>query len=234
VGTDSSREPAQRRDDPAKPAAREEGFGVPRSQAPAWSRLGLEPDPFSPGSFRDTLTGATVSPPAFGPPPVPGRPGGKRSRTVLMVGIVTGGAVLALLLVMRIPTGARLSLGSGLPHASAPATPSSSDVREATTQPPVDVAVPSPGTDTPALAAGEVRLCGVVLDVTGRPLANALLTVAGRPAQVRSDADGHFCLAAPVGAQAVDVVDPRSASAASRRFQIEFVAGAPVARVVLP
>ena len=238
---DRAGEKPARRPERPESADREEGFGVRRGQEPAWSRLGLQPDPTSPGVYRDPLTGAAVS-----PPPVnarrgsgSGRSGSRRSRAPLIAALATVGGLLAVAYALRIPTGARLSVQFGRPGADAPAAPAGSlQVHDATTRPPVDVAVPpaagaATGTSGPAVLE-DPRVCGQVMDVNGRPVPGALLTVAGTMAQTRSDAAGRFCLTAPAGTRVVEVVDPRGTGTATRNIRIEFVAGAPAARVVLP
>ena len=244
VPAERSRESTDRRGEGESPAARDDGFGVKRKVEPAWSRLGLQPDPTSPGSFRDSLTGATVTP----PPIVSRRPTGGRPvskpRSVIMLPVVTGGVVLAVvaavLLVLRNPTGAPFSVQFGSPKSggSAPTTSGGLDVHGATTTTPVDVAVPSPSTGAGTTIPATTTLCGQVVDAAGRPLAGAVLTVVGSTLPAHSDANGLFCLVAPAGERAVDVVDPRAApgqgTAGTRRIQLEFVAGAPAAKVVLP
>src|SRR6185436_17329849 len=187
--TERARESADRRSE--RSAANDDGFGVKRKAEPAWSRLGLQPDPTTPGSFRDSLTGASITP----PPADSRRPAGGRSpstskpRSVIMAPALTVGGVLAVvvavLVALRIPTGARLSVQFGRPKAVA-TTPAqgggAADVRGAATPTPVDVAVPSlsggagtlgtggtggTGTTVPATAS----LCGQVVDAAGRPLA---------------------------------------------------------------
>jgi hypothetical protein len=226
------------RNERSEPAASAQGFGVQREQEPAWARLGLEPDPRAPGVYRDPLTGAAVAPPS-----VHSRRTGtvrpsvsRRSRPPLIAVLATVGGLLAVGgLALRFSSAARLSIQFGRPRADATsATPGTLEVRSATTTTPVDVAVPpqpAAGVDS---ALEEPRVCGQVLDATGRPVPGALLTVAGTMAQVRSDAHGRFCLAAPTGTRLVEVVDPRGAGTATRNIRIDFAAGAPAARVVLP
>jgi hypothetical protein len=227
------REAPVTRHDRSRPEAREDGFGVKRGQQPAWSRMGLEPDPSSPGSFRETLTGATIS-----PPPVNGyRPGARRSssrRAALVASLAVVGGLAAVALAMRIPSGAHLSFHFGRTADSTPAaTPGTIDVRSATTPPPVDVPVAQPPTGT-ATTNEEPRLCGVIVDAKGRAVEGALLTVAATTTQARSDADGRFCLQAPAGTQSVEVLDLRAPGAPARQMKMTFVPGAPEARIVLP
>jgi hypothetical protein len=230
-----TRESADRRSEAA--AERVEGFGVKRKGEPAWSRLGLQPDPQSPGSFRDSLTGASITPPIDSRRPA-GRRTPSKPRNVVMAPALTVAGVLAVavavLLALRIPTG--VSVQFGRPKAVNPTTSNGGlELHGATTPPPVDVAVPSPsgtGTTLPATTT----LCGQVLDTAGQPVAGALLTVVESTLAARSDTNGHFCLVAPAGLRSVEVVDPRvvpGSPAATRRIQLDFVAGAPEARVVL-
>jgi len=222
-----------RRPDRSRPAPRDDGFGIKREQQPAWSRMGLEPDPSSPGSYRETLTGATVS-----PPPMNGyRPGVRPSsskRTALIATLALVGGLAVVALAMRVPTGAHLSFNFGHAADSTPATtPGSIDVRSATTPPPVDVAVPQPTTGA-ATTNEEPRLCGTIVDAKGRPIEGALLTVASTTTQARTGADGRFCLQAPAGTQLVEVLDLRVAGTPARQMKMIFVPGAPEARIVLP
>ena len=215
----------------SQPEPRAEGFGVKREQAPAWSRLGFQPDPSSPGVYRETLTGAAIS-----PPPLPGqRSGGKRSssgRTALIATLAIVGGLAAVVLAMRIPTGVSVRFG-GARDSTPSATPGTIEVRSATTAPPVDVAVPSSSSGT-ATTPEALRLCGQVVDVKGRPVDGVLLTVAATLAQTRTSADGHFCMEAPAGTQLVAVLDPRGTGTTSHQVRLSFVLGAPEARVVLP
>jgi hypothetical protein len=231
--SDRDREAPARRDHRGRPAPRDDGFGVKRGEQPAWARMGLEPDPSSPGSFRETLTGATIS-----PPPVnanrsrSARSSGKRTALIATLALAAGLAVVAL--AMRVPTGAHLSFG----HAanSTPASAGSIEVRSATTPPPVDVAVtPAPGgAATASSASDETQVCGQVVDANGRPIDGALLTVAVTATQARTGADGRFCLKAPVGTQLVEVLDPRGSGTTARQMRMSFVSGAPETRLILP
>jgi hypothetical protein len=228
----SERETPVRRPDRSQPESRPDGFGVKREQEPAWARLGLQPDPSSPGAFRETLTGAVIS-----PPPVAGqRSRSKRSssgRTALIASLALIGGLAAVALAMRFPTGAHLSVRFGGAKDSTPAsTPGTIEVRSATTAPPVDVAVPP--SSGPATTPEPLRLCGQVVDVKGRPVDGALLTVAVTIAQTRTSADGRFCLEAPAGTQLVEVLDPRGTGTTARQVRLSFVSGAPEARIVLP
>jgi hypothetical protein len=210
--------------------------------------MGLSPDPYKPGVYRDPLRGAGVTPPAAGVRRPVASPSTSRSRTAVIATLATVGGIVAVVFALRIPTAANLRVQFGSP-AKAPATsPGTYEVHEAASRPPVDVAVPrtgttgagsasdpAPGAAAPgALATEDVRLCGQVLDVKGRPIAGALFTVAGTMEQTRSDAAGRFCLAAPAGSRVVEVMDPRGAGTTTRHLRMEFVAGAPTARVVLP
>ena len=220
-----------RRHDRSQPAPRSDGFGVKREQEPAWARLGFQPDPSSPGVYRETLTGAAIS-----PPPVSARRSGSRrsssGRKALMATLVLVGGLAAVVLAMRIPTGAHLSVRLGGAKDSMPsASPGTIEVRSATTQPPVDVAVPQP---SGGATTTEARLCGQVVDAKGRPVVGALLTVAATIKQTRTGADGRFCLDAPAGTQLVEVLDPRGTGTTAHQVRLSFVSGAPEARVVLP
>jgi hypothetical protein len=222
-----------RRPDRSRPAPREAGFGVKREQQPAWSRLGLEPDPSSPGSYRETLTGATVS-----PPPLNAQRGGSgrssSGRTALIASLVLVGGLAVVALAMRVPTGGHLSFRFGHDGNVAPAaSPGTIDVKSATTPVPVDVAVP-PAPGGAATTFEELRLCGQVVDAKGRPVPGALLTVAATTTQARTGADGRFCLQAPAGTQIVEVLDPRGSGTTAHQVQMSFVSGAPEAHVVLP
>jgi hypothetical protein len=222
-----------RRPDRSRPAPREAGFGVKREQQPAWSRLGLEPDPSSPGTYRETLTGATVS-----PPPVNTRRGssGRSSsgRTTLIASLVLVGGLAVVALAMRVPTGGHLNFRLGHDGNGAPAAnPGTIDVKSATTPVPVDVAVP-PAPGGAATSFEELRLCGQVVDAKGRPVPGALLTVAATTTQARTGADGRFCLQAPAGTQIVEVLDPRGSGTTAHQVQMSFASGAPEAHVVLP
>ena len=225
-------EPPGRRRDRAQPAPREDGFGIKRGQQPAWSRMGLEPDPSSPGSYRETLTGATVS-----PPPVNGyRPGARQSssrRTALLATLALAAGLAAVALAMRVPTGAHLSFRFGHAADSTPVTrPGTPELQNATTPPPVDVAVPQPaGTAT---SNEEPRLCGVIVDAKGRAVEGALLTVAATTTQARTGADGRFCLQAPAGWQLVEVLDLRVTGAPARQVKMNFAPGIAESRIVLP
>jgi len=73
-----------------------------------------------------------------------------------------------------------------------------------------------------------------VVDVKGRPVDGALLTVAVTITQARTSADGRFCLEAPAGVQLVEVLDPRGTGTTARQVRLSFVSGAPEARIVLP
>jgi hypothetical protein len=216
----------------SQPAETVQEFGVRRAAEPAWARLGLQPDPLSPGAFRDPLTGASVSPPPVtARRPAPSR-GSSRSgsRTALIATLATVGGLVVVALALRIPAAQHLSIQWGLPNASTRAqAPAGLEIHDATTRPPVDVPVPQPvagatGTEPP-------RVCGQLVDAQGHAVAGALLTVVGASTSVRSDADGRFCLAASAGGQDIDVVDARGAT---RRIRLELVAGAPEARIVLP
>jgi len=229
----SERETPVRGPDRSQPASRPDGFGVKREQEPAWARLGLQPDPSSPGAFRETLTGAMIS-----PPPVAGqRSRSKRSssgRTALIASLALIGGLAAVALAMRFPSGAHLSVRFGGAKDSTPAsTPGTIEVRSATTAPPVDVAVP-PSSGGPATTPEALRLCGQVVDVKGRPVDGALLTVAVTITQARTSADGRFCLEAPAGVQLVEVLDPRGTGTTAHQVRLSFVSGAPEARIVLP
>jgi len=231
--TARDREAPPSRPERSRPAPREAGFGVKREQQPAWSRLGLEPDPSSPGSYRETLTGATVS-----PPPLNAQRGGSgrssSGRTALIASLVLVGGLALVALAMRIPTGGHLSLRFGHDGNVAPAaSPGTLDVKSATTPVPVDVAVP-PASGGAATTFEELRLCGQVVDAKGRPVPDALLTVAATTAQARTGADGRFCLQAPAGTQIVEVLDPRGSGTTAHQIQMSFVSGAPEAHVVLP
>jgi len=226
-------------------AARDAGFGVRRKEEPAWARLGLEPDPFAPGQFRDALTGAIVT-----PPPVttrrstpPANNGSKGSRTALIATLATVGGLIAVVLVLRIPTAERLSVQWGRPKPGHPAQPGpvapgggKLDIHDATTTIPVDVPVTPATTSatTPPATPEAPRLCGQLVDAQGRPLAGATISVVGGTSSARCDADGRFCLAAPAGAHDVEVVDPRAAGTTPRRLRMEWAAGAPESRIVLP
>src|SRR5262245_54444411 len=92
--SDPARENPVQRTERAAPEPRDEGFGVKRATEPAWSRMGLRPDPHKPGVYRDTLTGAAVSPPAAGARrPVSTPPSSGRSRTALIATLVTVGGI---------------------------------------------------------------------------------------------------------------------------------------------
>jgi len=56
------------------------------------------------------------------------------------------------------------------------------------------------------LKAGAARVCGAVLDRAGRPIAGAQVVIAAAGASVATDARGAFCLDAPAGDQALDVL----------------------------
>jgi hypothetical protein len=231
--TPRDREGPPRRPERSGPAPRQAGFGVQREQQPAWSRLGLEPDPSSPGTYRETLTGATVS-----PPPVNTHRGGSgrssSGRTALIASLVLVGGLAVVALAMRVPTGGHLDFRFGHDGNGAPAArPGTIDVKSATTPVPVDVAVP-PATGGAATTFEELRLCGQVVDAKGRPVPDALLTVAATTTQARTGADGRFCLQAPAGTQIVEVLDPRGSGTTAHQVQMSFVSGAPEAHVVLP
>ena len=87
----------------------------------------------------------------------------------------------------------------------------------------------------------EPRRCSLPPDPPAAGARPVVLTVVGSTLPARTDANGHFCLVAPAGARPVDVVDPRvlpgqgqNPGTATRRIQLDFVAGAPETRVVLP
>jgi hypothetical protein len=234
----------------ATTAARDDLFGVRRKEEPAWARLGLEPDPFAPGQFRDALTGAMVTPPPVAsrrPAPPAGRgSSGSGPRTALIATLATVGGLIVVLLALRIPTSSRLSVQWGRPKTGHPAQPGPAaqgaghlDVHDATTAPPVETIVPQPGHPAEpgpgsAPTPEPPRLCGQLVDALGRPLAEATISVVGGGPSVRCDANGHFCLAAPAGAHDVEVVDPRAAGTTPRRLRLEWAVGAPESRIVLP
>jgi hypothetical protein len=196
-------------------------------------RLGLEPDPSSTGAYRETLTGAKISPPAGNASGAGSRSSAAR-RTVLIASLAVVGGLAVVGLAMRIPTGARLSVRSGRSDsAPADATPRTITVQSATTPPPVDVAVPLPAGGL-TTAREEPRVCGQVVDARGRPVAGALLTVASTTMQTRTGADGRFCLRAPAGTQWVDLLDPRGSGTIAHRVEMSFVQGAPEALLQLP
>ena len=228
----TSEAPGRRRDR-TQPAPRDDGFGMKRGQQPAWSRMGLEPDPSSPGSYRETLTGATVS-----PPPMNGyRPGARRSsskRTALIATLALAAGLAAVALAMRVPTGAHLSFHFGRAADRTPAaTPGAPQVQNATTQPPVDVAVPQPLTGT-ATSNDEPRLCGIIVDAKGHAVEGALLTVASTTTQARTGADGRFCLQAPAGWQLVEVLDLQGTGKPALQVKMNFAPGIAESRIVLP
>ena len=195
--------------------------------------MGLEPDPSSPGSYRETLTGATVS-----PPPMNGyRPGARRSsskRTALIATLALAAGLAAVALAMRMPTGAHLSFHFGRAADRTPAaTPGAPQVQNATTQPPVDVAVPQPSTGT-ATSNDEPRLCGIIVDAKGHAVEGALLTVASTTTQARTGADGRFCLQAPAGWQLVEVLDLQGTGKPALQVKMNFAPGIAESRIVLP
>ena len=57
-----------------------------------------------------------------------------------------------------------------------------------------------------SVAAGEVRLCGQVLDPSGRPVAGAQVILTGSGRATSTDVVGRFCLAAPAGDQDVSAM----------------------------
>jgi hypothetical protein len=71
------------------------------------------------------------------------------------------------------------------------------------------------------LEAGEVSLCGGVLDASGRPVAGASVSVAATGHVTFSGSDGHFCTGAPAGDQELIV---HAVGFAERRMQVR-VAG---------
>jgi len=217
-----------------RPAPREDGFGVRRNEGAAWTRLGLEPDPSRPGMYRESLTGASVAPPPVGSRGAARTSTSRSSRTGPIMALLIVGGLVAVYFAMRMPGANNLALrfGSAKPTPSAGSTPGL-DVHDATTRPAVDAAVP-PGASGQAVTPDAPNVCGRVLDTKDRPVPGVLFTVASTTAQVRSDAQGHFCLSAPLGMQIVDVLDPRGSGTHSIRIRLDFVAGAPDARIVLP
>jgi len=246
--------------EPARTApARGKRFGVAHAHQPAWERLGLEPDPFSPGVYRDPLTGASIEPPplyARRPASNSSRRGGstpgghaaaKRLGPAIAALATVCGLVVLVLALRTSPAGApgagtnggaRFSLR--LPRVEfvrkpAPGpSPASrgrtgTDVRDATTPLPVDRAVTSPTLATTGV--DPLRVCGQVVDLTGKPLAGVLLTVDGSPAQVRSDGEGRFCLTAPAGPHVVRI---QGNGTVPQRITLEFASAAPEFRVLLP
>jgi len=217
-----------------RPAPREDGFGVRRNEGAAWTRLGLEPDPSRPGMYRESLTGASVAPPPVGSRGAARTSTSRSSRTGPIMALLIVGGLVAVYFAMRMPGANNLALrfGSAKPAPSAGSTPGL-DVHAATARPAVDVAVPQ-GASGQAVTPDAPNVCGRVLDTKDRPVPGVLFTVASTTAQVRSDAQGHFCLSAPLGMQVVDVLDPRGSGTHSIRIRLDFVAGAPDARIVLP
>jgi hypothetical protein len=70
---------------------------------------------------------------------------------------------------------------------------------------------------TDQLEAGEIALCGAVLDASGRPVAGASVSVASTGHVTFSGADGHFCTGAPAGDQELIV---HAVGFAERRTQV--------------
>jgi hypothetical protein len=83
-----------------------------RKAEPAWSRLGLQPDPTTPASFRDSLTGASITPPPADLAPSPPAETAERVQAAQRDHgpapspvAACSRMVIAVLLALRIPTG---------------------------------------------------------------------------------------------------------------------------------
>ncbi|TMA29944.1 MAG: hypothetical protein E6J87_19215, partial [Deltaproteobacteria bacterium] len=191
------------------PAAGSDPMSREPRREPAWSRMGLEPDPLDPGTYRQPITDPF---PIYARRPPAGGRNRMRSqimRASLVSALATVGGLLALVLVLRPSSlatdhaGARPAgslLGVRLPpvlltpHAhddTSTRTPSavvgSPDVRDAATRGAVDTRVPRvSAADSSRAAAGDgphaERICGQVVNMAGEPVADVVISVLGAAA----------------------------------------------------
>lgn len=175
-----------------------------------------------------TMPGATTTPTPARPAPV------RRPTTASVAALVVVGVLMVVMTVLWVLPPDRVGIaGWGAPREDSTTHTTPPTSREGT----APAAVPSPVEEvvtpdaprlpdtpetpaaTPTPTARWYSVCGVVSAPDGSPIADARLTVESIGLTLHTDAQGHFCLSAPEGAQMVHV-EARGYEGAHERVRV--------------